>query len=142
MKLHNWCFWSNSTLLSFCAPYRCKHKCLRGICFYSNMEHRHGRQARRSFCSPYRCKTNYLLKSRLMWVFISFLWPSGSWMWLDSCRKMSLSLLVIAAQFVEQLLSQIFLAIKAYISRHLNKCSQLGTSGPPLRFEQHYLQPI
>ena len=58
LKLHNWCFWSNSTLLSFCAPYRCKHKCLRGICFYSNMEHRHGRQARRLFCSRYRCKYN------------------------------------------------------------------------------------
>ena len=56
LKLHNWCFWSNSTLLSFCAPYRCKHKCLWGICCYSDMEHIHGRQARRSFCSRYRCK--------------------------------------------------------------------------------------
>ena len=64
LKLHNWCFWSNSTLLSFCAPYRCKHKCLWGICFYSDMEHRHGRQARRSFCSQYRCKTNYPKKIR------------------------------------------------------------------------------
>ena len=62
LKLHNWCFWSNSTLMSFCSPYRCKHKCLWGICFYSDMEHRHGRQARRSFCSPYRCKTNYPLR--------------------------------------------------------------------------------
>ena len=59
LKLHNWCFWSNSTLLSFCAPYRCKHKCLWGICIYSDMEHIHGRQARRSFCSRYRCKYNY-----------------------------------------------------------------------------------
>ena len=58
LKLHNWCFWSNSTLLSFCAPYRCKHKCLWGICIYSDMEHIHGRQARRSFCSRYRCKYN------------------------------------------------------------------------------------
>ena len=58
LKLHKWCFWSNSTLPSFCAPYRCKHKCLWGICIYSNMEHIHGRQARRLFCSPYRCKYN------------------------------------------------------------------------------------
>ena len=58
LKLHNWCFWSTSTLLSFCAPYRCKHKCLWGICCYSDMEHIHGRQARRSFCSRYRCKHN------------------------------------------------------------------------------------
>ena len=58
LKLQNWCFWSNSTLLSFCAPYRCKHECLWGICIYSNMEHIHERQARRSFCSRYRCKYN------------------------------------------------------------------------------------
>ena len=58
LKLHNWCFWSNSTLLSFCAPYRCKYKYLWGIYIHSDMEHIHGRQARISFCSQYRCKYN------------------------------------------------------------------------------------
>ena len=26
--------------LLFCSPYRCKYKCLWGICFYSNMKHK------------------------------------------------------------------------------------------------------
>ena len=48
LKLHYWCFKSTSKLLSFCAPYSCKHKCLWVVCCYSGMQHIYGRHARRS----------------------------------------------------------------------------------------------
>ena len=80
LKLHNWYFWSTSTLLSFCAPYRCKHKCLWGICCYSDMEHIHGRQARRSFCSRYRCKHNSPFNPKILNIKVyTHLWFLPVW---------------------------------------------------------------
>ena len=51
-------FYQHHNLPVFCAPYGCKHKCLRAVCYYSNIKHMFGRHARRLFCSRYHCKYN------------------------------------------------------------------------------------